>query len=261
MQDNENPLVSEIMQRVDGDDIDSIIQQAAAMTDIGPGQRSRTLVESGIAMGIQHTQAWAISFLSGQIEVIRNLLKTVDTQLVQAMGDDEQTAFLSKLREPLAANIRKYVELVIQTRAGNFQTMFGIDTAVYLSRDRGPAAMKALPVAPAFVRQHAFFGFLARTDPETAECRCQFCLTRDAYSSGKTPTELMAIAVARHGDIGEAARAFTQYILEEEWKQLDTIEASFGSTEMIDADSVGSVTSDMLAKYLTGGGRDTASHE
>lgn len=260
MQGNENPLVQIVMGQIAESDIEDILQQTTASTDLSVLERQRMLIDSGLALGIEATQEWSAQLVSSQVEVIREITRTLNTQLVEAMGDDERTALVNAIREPVVKVVQKYLELIASTMAARFNAEFGIPIPVYLARDRSPEALARLDPGGAFLQVGGLFGFIAAKEPEKLSCGCPVCLRREHLSSAISVPETVKLAQTKYGSLEGAARQYLMFALTDQWKRLEEIEASFGSMDVGPAEHTGGEwkpdkrTNELIMRMFSGGG-------
>lgn len=252
MAHQQDSLLQRVLEMLGSSEVADIIEQADEDTSMSARERKETLVESGIALGVEKTRLHAIKILSGQVDLLQNTLKAIDDRMVDAMDTDGGTEFLYKLREGIAHAIKGHVRLIAERRAAEFHRKLGVPVSTYLARDMSPEGMASLTRAPAFANPPAFFGFIMIENPDKLECVCPTCLEREGFPLIKSPNETLQKAVTRFGSVEEAARAFTEFVLRTEWKVIDEIEASFGNVDSADSERVGEFTTNTLARLFNG---------
>lgn len=243
-------LVDHIVARITDVEVTSIRRSAP---EVYPGDmefRENSLIMSGVALGVEHAQSYALGEAGRHIELIQNTLIAINRQIAMHLDDPSRMEFLRALRQPILDSMRSYVDQLIAAACDDANRVYGIEPQVMMSRNHHPAYLAAVPDTAAGMQPTEFLGFLLHTqgDIYTNSPMLQHLF----QMSGYTHAEVMRMGAARYGSIAAASAAFTSYVLLRTWARMDDLEETMGLNTVDEADIIGDKTTETLL-YLRAG--------
>jgi hypothetical protein len=200
--------------------VEEIVNEATNTGNLVGDSLWRTLVFSGIQLGIDSVKSHFMAFGASQLNYLRSVIKTINERLPYLSGDDDTFKAMTEIRDKLTGSLREHCKVVTDAHVDSMKSLYAIpEKYVTATSPLDDIPKKEFQRIGFFAMNRApmyFFAWeLADRDGSlsTLKCTCSECLIKK-LSGPINPSKELNAAIERIGGIDEVLAKYGRFLID-----------------------------------------------
>lgn len=209
-----------IAESVTSEKIEEVIRQATLQSNsMEPDLLWRSLVISGVDIGIEQTQGYFLDMLQSNVKLLRDQISHINKGIV-SVTDTEATAILLEIQANFKAMLHHRVSVITGMHVERASETYDIP-GEYITREAEPCTLPnsqlekvgflAYRKAP-----HYFAGWqqtMSRGKISGMLCKCANCMMKSIPDGGISEVDVLDQVLQTHGSMSKAFTVFGEFLI------------------------------------------------